>query len=156
VIHRLYCYRLTRRVPLVEKDMPTLPEHLSSPPDFSGVLVMRSLVLYVCFVDRCLPFCTFSFGHCVVCSSSIYGFWLPLWYLQTLLAKLNYQCFCLVVFIFLLLHVYFLYIYNQWNTRIQHQYANKTGQIMLQLTFSAYGPQTLSTTLPSFGLCFFL
>ena len=26
-----------------------------------------------------------SFGHCVVCSSSIYGFWLPLWYLQTLL-----------------------------------------------------------------------
>jgi hypothetical protein len=29
--------------------------------------------------------CSFSFGHCVVCSSSIYGFWLPLWYLQTLL-----------------------------------------------------------------------
>jgi hypothetical protein len=26
----------------------------------------------------------FSFGQCVVCSSSIYGFWLPLWYLQTL------------------------------------------------------------------------
>jgi hypothetical protein len=25
-----------------------------------------------------------SFGHCVVCPS-IYGFWLPLWYLQTLL-----------------------------------------------------------------------
>ena len=23
-----------------------------------------------------------SFGHCLVCSSSIYGFWLPLWYLQ--------------------------------------------------------------------------
>ena len=30
-------------------------------------------------------FSTFSFGHCVVCSSLIYGFWLPLWYLQTLL-----------------------------------------------------------------------
>ena len=27
---------------------------------------------------------TFSFGHCGVCSSSIYGFWLPLRYLQTL------------------------------------------------------------------------
>jgi hypothetical protein len=39
---------------------------------------------YVCFVDRCLSFCTFPFGHCVVCSSSIYGFWLPLWYLQAL------------------------------------------------------------------------
>ena len=29
-------------------------EHLSSPPVFSGVRVTRSLVLYVCFVDRCL------------------------------------------------------------------------------------------------------
>jgi hypothetical protein len=67
--------RLTRRVPLVEQELPTLPEHLSSPPVFSGVRVTRSLVLYVCFVDRCLSFCTFSFGHCVVCSSSIYGFW---------------------------------------------------------------------------------
>jgi hypothetical protein len=27
----------------------------------------------------------FSYEICVVCSSSIYGFWLPLWYLQTLL-----------------------------------------------------------------------
>ena len=52
---------------------------------FSGVCVTWSLVIYVCFVDRCLYFCPFSFGHCVVCSSSIYGFWLPLWYLQTLL-----------------------------------------------------------------------
>ena len=56
-------------------------------PVFSGVRVTRSLVLYVCFVDRCLYFCTFSFGHCAVCSSSIYGFWLPLWYCQTLLER---------------------------------------------------------------------
>jgi len=35
------------------------PEHLSLPPVFSGVRVSRSLVLYVCFVDRCLSFCTF-------------------------------------------------------------------------------------------------
>ena len=55
----------------------TLPEHLSSPPVFSGVCVTRSLVLCVCFVDRSLSFCLFSFGHCVVCSSSIYGFCLP-------------------------------------------------------------------------------
>ena len=75
--------RLTRRVPLVEQELPTLPEHLSSPPVYNGVRVTRSLVLYVCFVDHCLSFCTFSFGHCVVCSSSIYGFWLSLYYLQT-------------------------------------------------------------------------
>jgi hypothetical protein len=44
------------------------------------VRVTRSLVL--CGVERC----PFSFGHCVVCPSKIYGFWLPLWYLQTLLS----------------------------------------------------------------------
>ena len=26
-----------------------------------------------------------TFDHCVVCPSSIYGFWLPLWYLQLLI-----------------------------------------------------------------------
>jgi hypothetical protein len=77
--------RLTRMVPLVEQELLTLPEQLNSPTVVSRVRVTRSLVLYVCFVDRCLSFCTFSFGHCVVCSSSIYGFRLPLWYLQTLL-----------------------------------------------------------------------
>ena len=69
---------------LVEQELLTLTEHLSSPLVFSGVCIIRSLVLCVCFVDRCLSFCTF--GHCVVCSSSIYRFWLPLWYLQTLLS----------------------------------------------------------------------
>ena len=62
----------------------TFREHLNSPHVFNGFRVARSLVLYVCFVDCCLSFCTFPFGHCVVCSSSIYGFWLSLWYLQTL------------------------------------------------------------------------
>jgi hypothetical protein len=66
--------RVTRRVPLVEQELPTLPEHLTSPLVFSGVRVTRSLVLYVCFVDRCLPFCTFSFGYFVVFSSSLCGF----------------------------------------------------------------------------------
>jgi hypothetical protein len=37
-------------VPLVEQDLLTLPEHLSSPPVVSGVRVIRSLVLYACFV----------------------------------------------------------------------------------------------------------
>jgi hypothetical protein len=57
---------------------------------FSNTIDLETLdifILYVCFVDLCLSFCTFSFGHCVVCYSSIYGFWLPLWYLQTLLSE---------------------------------------------------------------------
>jgi len=36
----------------------------------NNIRVTRFLVLCVCFVDRCLSFCTFSFGHCVVCYSS--------------------------------------------------------------------------------------
>jgi hypothetical protein len=58
----------------------------------TGYIMWHSrLMIYIPFgcasgnIDRCLSFCTFSFGHRVVCSSSICGFWLPLWYLQTLL-----------------------------------------------------------------------
>jgi hypothetical protein len=80
-----FVIRLTPRVPLVKQDLLTLTEHLSSPVVLNGVRVTLSLVLCVCFVNRCLSFCAFSFGHCVICPSSIYRFWLPLWYLQTLL-----------------------------------------------------------------------
>jgi hypothetical protein len=55
----------------VEQELLTLLERLSSLLDFSGVRVTIFLVLCVCFVDRCLLFCPFSFGHCVVFSSSI-------------------------------------------------------------------------------------
>ena len=84
--------RLTRQVPLVEQDLLTLLEHLSLPPVFSGVRVIRYLVLCVCFVDRCLSFCPFSFDHCAVCPS-IYGFWLPLWCLQTPLKPVTFLWF---------------------------------------------------------------
>ena len=60
--HR-FVTRLTRRKPLVDQEIHTLPGHLNSPPVFSGVRVTRSLVFCVCFVDRflLLSFCTFSF-----------------------------------------------------------------------------------------------
>jgi hypothetical protein len=75
-------YTATRRVQLEEQELSTLPEHLSSPPVFSGIHVGRALVF-------CVVFCRFlfvllSFGHCVVCPFLICGFWLPLWCLQTL------------------------------------------------------------------------
>ena len=46
-------------MPLVEQELLTLPENLSSPPVFSGVRVTRSLVLYVGFVHRFLYFVHF-------------------------------------------------------------------------------------------------
>ena len=69
---------LTRRMSLVEE------EHLSSRPVFSGIRVTWSLVLYVCFVDRCLSFffwplcCLFFFDiriliTTLVSSNSSYG-----------------------------------------------------------------------------------
>jgi hypothetical protein len=64
-----------RLVMFLELEMFTLPEHLSSPSIFSGVRVTRSFVSCICVVDRCLFFCIFPFGDCVVCLSFIYGFW---------------------------------------------------------------------------------
>ena len=41
-------------------------------------------------MNHCLSFCSLSFGHFIVCLSSIYGFWLLLWYLQTFLTASDY------------------------------------------------------------------
>ena len=62
----------------------TLPEHISSPPVLVGIVLLH-------LVGRCLffyafwPLCCLSFFdlrllicHCVVCPSSIYGFWLAI------------------------------------------------------------------------------
>ena len=56
------------------------------PSVIRGVRVTRSLV---CFADWCLSFCTFSVAHCIVCPL-IYRFWLPLWYLQTLVHTVRF------------------------------------------------------------------
>ena len=50
---------LTRRVPLVEQELLTCPEHLRLPPVCCGVRVTRSLVFCVCFIDHCLSFFLF-------------------------------------------------------------------------------------------------
>ena len=57
-----------------EAAVENISDYLRSVTLVSRVRVSRSLVLCVSFVDRCLSFCIFSFGHCVVCSSSISGF----------------------------------------------------------------------------------
>ena len=59
---------------------------------FEWIRIARSLGVRVVFC-RSL-FILFLFGHCVVCPSSTYGLWLPLWHLQTLL-----MAFCLSGFL---------------------------------------------------------
>jgi hypothetical protein len=108
--------RVTQRVLQVDHAFLFLPEHRFS----------VGYVLLNFFVDYCVPFscdhhyiicpsliyglwyhnffltiifcfiCTFLFGHCVVCFSSIYGFGLPLWYLQTLLGSVPIKLYYLV------------------------------------------------------------
>jgi len=51
---------VTRRVSLLEQELLTLSEHLSSPPVLSGVRVTQSLVL-------CVMFCRSLFVLCIVC-----------------------------------------------------------------------------------------
>ena len=75
-----FVIRETRRVPLMKQELLIFPEHLHPPPGFNGVRVSRSLVLCVCFVNRCLFFFFWP-----LCSLSLYWFLLPLWDLQTLL-----------------------------------------------------------------------
>ena len=70
--------RLTRRVPLVDQELLTLPEHLSSYSIFSFMCMFcRSLfVLLYCFF---WPLCCLFFDLGILITS--------LWYLQTLLDR---------------------------------------------------------------------
>ena len=47
------------------RNIPAAPEY--------GVYISQ----FIWYSRACLSFCTFSVGLCVVCSSSIYGFWIP-------------------------------------------------------------------------------
>jgi hypothetical protein len=93
--------RLTRWVPLVDQELLTPLEH----PGSSRVLVEFSLLdlCALCMLCRSLfvllyvlfwPLCCLSF--------LIYGFWLHLWYLQTLLTY--------IIYLFLLL-MYYAYLF---------------------------------------------
>ena len=60
----------------MELELLTLPEDLSSHPILSGVGVTRSLVLCVCFVDRCLsfcPLCCLSFDLLILITPLVYS-----------------------------------------------------------------------------------
>ena len=52
---------------------------MKNPPRFLMGIVLYDLLLYVYVI--CWPLC---------CLFTIYGFWLPLWYLQSLLSKYNW------------------------------------------------------------------
>jgi hypothetical protein len=63
-------------------------------PIVSGAGDAQSLLSRVVCLLIIVSFCTCYFGHCVVCPSFIYGFWLLPWYLQTPLFKYFVLLYC--------------------------------------------------------------
>ena len=55
-----------------------------------------SIFSFCAMFCRCF-FSFFSFGHCIVCPP-IYGFWLPLWYLQILSLSFFFRSLCCLSF----------------------------------------------------------
>ena len=61
---------LTRRVPLAGQELPTLPEHLSSPLVFCGIRAARSFVF--CVMSCRSLFVLSSFFICPLCFLSVF------------------------------------------------------------------------------------
>jgi hypothetical protein len=114
--------RVTRPASLVEQNLLTLPQHLSSPPDFCGACVAQSLVLWIIDCLLCEWVCVWFFFvfFCFLGSGSLFiwkrgggalhclsfDVWLPLCYLHTflgivlwrshLIKKFCILCFCVL------------------------------------------------------------
>jgi hypothetical protein len=139
---------VSRQVPLVEHERLTIQEH-----EFTWCLVgfvLLGLLFSVWrFVDYCLFLC-----HCIVCSSLIYGFWLPLWYLLTIVLSVLWFTasdypFVLSVRLWFpasdysfgvfkpFLHIYLLLAFINWgkhNTMLYQYYPSGEGQSMTIIT----------------------
>jgi hypothetical protein len=99
VFYSLIHHSQTYRYLLIWLVFPVI-YHLIHLQFLEGFMLFTCKYSVSCFVDRCLsfwPWCCLSFcdiqilitplvsfGHCVVCLSAIYGFWLPIWYLLTI------------------------------------------------------------------------
>ena len=84
VVHNIVFKKYIRRVPLVEQELLTIPEHPSSSPIISWVRDTRSLVLCVMFYRSLFVLLSFFFGLLCCLFFNLWLFWLALWYLQTL------------------------------------------------------------------------
>ena len=123
------------------QELLTLLEHLSSQPVFSGVRVIRSLVLCV---DR-LSFCTFC--HCVVCplvSSSSSSYYLKDFYdqiIKTLLRRPfdnvnnNYHCWKKEYAFDYLVFQYFDLVRTWWRLFQKCVICTKFDTFLLHLSF---------------------
>ena len=94
ILQQMIYYRIINNITtlLVKQELPTLPEHLSAPPDFSGVRV-NLIVSFMCMFCRSL-FVLLSFFFSPLCCLFFFDIQIlitSLWYLQILLTKNNPQ-----------------------------------------------------------------
>lgn len=73
--------KLQQQQPLVEQELHTLPEHMSSTLVLSGCWSIFSLLFIIVLLS-------FPFHHCLL-YPSIYGYWASLWYLPIFLTNLH-------------------------------------------------------------------
>jgi hypothetical protein len=83
IAHHRVVTKVTRRVPLVEQELISLPEHLSLHPAFSGVRLTRSIFGFMCNVLWIIVCPFLIWPLCCLCVLWL-GFAFPLWHLQTL------------------------------------------------------------------------
>ena len=76
----------------------------SKAPGFTPGFQWGSCYSIFSFMCKVLQIAVCPFGHCVVRSSSIYGFGLPNWYLQTLLKDSCQFCIDLLSFVDIMLN----------------------------------------------------
>jgi hypothetical protein len=78
---------------LVEQELPTLPEHLSSPPIFSEVRVARSLILCVVFSRSLFVLLSFFFWPLCCLSFSDYPFgFFKIWLRTSVYGRVGSSC----------------------------------------------------------------
>jgi len=96
------------RIVIINRELPTVTSlsffqkrvHLIRFLHIFMFLDLKVFVFVWGFVDHCLSFCPFSFIHCIVDPTSIYGFWLSFWYLKTSLITSILKCELLFLCLF--------------------------------------------------------
>ena len=89
--------------------------------------------------------CPFSFGHCIVCPISIYGFWLMFWHLQTFLNKQYYTKRTIVITLF-------QYFFHIQSNRIGYAMVSVLASSVVDFGFESWSGQTKDYKI---GICCF-
>jgi hypothetical protein len=106
----------------IVKLISSLPNQIRRFIVFYSVFVHISLFSLFISNPPPVPNCSETIHH-YVCSSSIYGFWYSLWYLQTLLIirPSTFYCACIIYFCMWITQVSMLW-FQRWGGEVSHKF----------------------------------